>query len=219
MSSARPAGLTGMTELAPGTVSEQHVAEVTERYRRRADLFEATVAAVPDGDWSRPSPCEEWDARDVVRHIGDMQHVVLRPYGRTPAPAPTVDDDPLAAFRAARAEVAAVLADPELAARETQSPAGTMPGVDLVDRVASADLVLHRWDLARATGQDDTIDPAELEAMWPGLQQIPDVMRVPGAFGPGVVVFGPLVEVPADAPLQDRALGLVGRDPAWTPDR
>jgi uncharacterized protein (TIGR03086 family) len=191
--------------------------EPAARYHRRAAAFEATVAAVPDTDWSRPSPCTDWDARDVVRHIVDMHGVMLHPYGRTPRPAPGVDEDPLAALQAARADVQALLDDPELAARVVESPAGAMPGADMVDRVVSADLVLHRWDLARATGQDDTIDAGELERMWPELQQIPDVMRVPGAFGPGIVVFGPAVEVPADAPLQDRALGLLGRDPAWAP--
>ena len=213
MSRRRAGRLTGMT------TTDAHLAEIRERYRRRADAFEATVAAAADGDWSRPSPCVEWDARDVVRHAVDMHAVILRSYDRTPAPAPTVDDDPLAAFRAARAEVQAILDDPDLATRVTESPAGTMPGADMVDQIASADLVLHRWDLARATGQDDTIDADELAAMWPGLQEIPEIMRVPEAFGPGVVVFGPVVEVPDDAPLQDRALGLVGRDPAWTPPR
>jgi uncharacterized protein (TIGR03086 family) len=191
---------------------------ITERYRRRADVFDATVAAVGPDDWGRPSPCAEWDARDVVRHVVDMHHVMLRPYGRSAADAPTVDDDPLAAFRAARAEVEAILDDRELATRTTESPAGTLAGADMVDQVASADLVIHRWDLARATGQDDAIDPEELERMWPAFQQIPDVMRVPGAFGPGITVFGPVVDVPADASLQDRALGLVGRDPAWRAD-
>ena len=38
-------------------------------------------------------------------------------------------------------------------------------------------------------------------------------MRIPDAFGPGIVVFGPEVPVPDDAPLQDRLLGLMGRDP------
>jgi len=205
--------------LDPGRqdADERYVAEVAERFRRRAHSFEATVAAVPDGGWSRPSPCTGWDARDVVRHIVDMLHVVLRPYGRTPAPAPSVDDDPLAAFRAARREVEAILGAPELASRQTESPAGVMPGADMVDQVVSQDMVLHRWDLARATGQDDAIDADELAAMWPGLQEIPEVMRVPGAFGPGVVVFGPVVEVPADAPLQERCLGLLGRDPHWAP--
>jgi hypothetical protein len=40
--------------------------------------------------------------------------------------------------------------------------------------------------------------------------------RTPGAFGPGVEVFGPEFEVPEDAPLQDRLLGLIGRDPGWS---
>jgi uncharacterized protein (TIGR03086 family) len=201
-----------MTETA---MSEATVAEIAQRYRRRADLFDATVAAVGPDDWGRPSPCAEWDARDVVRHVVDMHHVMLRPYGRSTPEATTVDDDPLAAFRAARAEVEAIVDDRELATRTTESPAGTLAGADMVDQVASADLVIHRWDLARATGQDDAIDPEELERMWPAFQQIPDVMRVPGAFGPGITVFGPVVDVPPDASLQDRALGLVGRDPAW----
>jgi uncharacterized protein (TIGR03086 family) len=192
---------------------------VAARYTRRSDAFAATVAAVADGDWSRPSPCADWDARDVVRHVVDMHAVMLRPYGRPPRPAPSVDDDPAAALRAARADVQELLDDPVLAAQPTESPAGTMPGAEMVDRVVSEDLVVHRWDLARATGQDDAIDPGELARMWPGLQEIPDVMRVPGAFGPGIVVFGPAVEVPPDAPLQDRALGLLGRDPAWAPPR
>ena len=200
------------------TITEAAVAEIAQRYRRRADVFDATVAAVGAEDWCRPSPCAEWDARDVVRHVVDMHHVMLRPYGRAAAAGPTVDDDPLAAFRAARAEVEAILEDRELATRTTESPAGTMAGADMVDQVASADLVIHRWDLARATGQDDAIDPEELERMWPAFQQIPDVMRVPGAFGPGITVFGPVVDVPADSSLQDRALGLVGRDPAWQAD-
>jgi uncharacterized protein (TIGR03086 family) len=204
-----------MTETA---ITDAAVAEIAQRYRRRADIFDGTVAAVGTDDWSRPSPCAEWDARDVVRHVVDMHHVMLRPYGREPAPAPGADDDPLAAFRAARSEVEAILHDRELATRQTKSPAGTMAGADMIDQVASADLVIHRWDLARATGQDDAIDPEELERMWPAFQQIPDVMRVPGAFGPGITVFGPVVEVPADASLQDRALGLVGRDPHWRAD-
>ncbi len=199
-------------------ITDAAVAEIAQRYRRRADIFDATVAAVGTDDWGRPSPCAEWDARDVVRHVVDMHLVMLRPYGREAATGPTVDDDPLAAFRAARSEVEAILEDRELATRRTESPAGTMAGADMVDQVASADLVIHRWDLARATGQDDAIDPEELERMWPAFQQIPDVMRVPGAFGPGITVFGPVVDVPADASLQDRALGLVGRDPAWQAD-
>jgi hypothetical protein len=90
-----------------------------------------------------------------------------------------------------------------------------------IDEVVSDDLPPHGWDLARATGQDDTIDPRDVERLWATTTAIPAEMmvkyRTPGAFGPGVEVFGPEVEVPADAPLQNRLLGLIGRDPAWTP--
>ncbi len=61
-------------------------------------------------------------------------------------------------------------------------------------------MVLHGWGLARATGQDDTIDRDEVEPMWPEMQSIPDQMRIPGHFGPGIVVFGPAVAVPVDPP-------------------
>ena len=82
--------------------------------------------------------------------------------------------------------------------------------------MVSDDLVLHGWDLARATGQDETMDPDDVERLWQSAQAVPDdVMakyRTPGAFGPGVEVYGPEVPVPATAPLQDRLLGLIGRD-------
>src|SRR5688572_14226262 len=142
-----------------------------------------------------------------------MHAAMLQPIGRGLSRAPTVDDDPLAAFRSARADVEALLDDPGLAATVITSPAGQMTAAEHVDQVVSEDMVLHGWDLARATGQDDTIDPAEVERMWPAAQQIPDMMRTPGAFGPGIVVYGPAVAVPSDAPLQDRLLGLLGRDP------
>ena len=104
---------------------------------------------------------------------------------------------------------------PTLAPSECDTPMGRMTLAEHVDGVVSADLVLHGWDLARAAGLDDTIDPGEVERMWPSIADIPDEMRIPDHFGPGIVVFGPEVPVPATAPMQDRLLGKIGRDPAW----
>ncbi len=193
------------------------MSKIADRYRRRADTFERYVSAVAPDQWTNQSPCDDWDARGVVAHIVDMHGVMLRPLDRTLSPEPSTDDDPLAVFRSARNDVQGLLDDPAIAGGECESPAGRMLVEEMVDRVVSDDLVLHGWDLARATGQDDTIDPVDLERMWPGMQEIPEEMRTPGHFGPGVVVFGPLVEVPDDAPLQDRFLGLIGRDPGFTP--
>ncbi len=51
--------------------------------------------------------------------------------------------------------------------------------------------------------------------MWPAAQEMDERMRTPGAFGPGIVVFGPVVEVPGGSTVSDRLLGLLGRDPYW----
>lgn len=192
--------------------------EIADRYRRRADRFETRVAAVRPDQWDNQSPCEDWQARDVVRHIVDMHGEMLKPVGESLSPAPSVDQDPLAAYRAARADVQRALADPSLANRAAPTPAGmTQTVAEHVDQVVSDDLVIHGWDLARATGQDDTIDPDDVALMWAKVQQIPadvwEMMRTPGAFGPGVKVFGPEVEVAPDAPTQHKLLGLFGRDP------
>jgi uncharacterized protein (TIGR03086 family) len=192
------------------------VSEIADRYRRRADTFEAKVAAVRPEQWSNRSPCDEWDARGVVGHIVDMHGVMLRDVDRSLDGGRAVEDDPLAAFRAARAAVEAVLDDPESSAVVTDTPAGRVTVAEHVDRVVSEDMVIHGWDLARATGQDDTIDPDEVARMWPAAQNTPPEMRIPGHYGPGIVVFGPEVPVPEDAPLQDRLIGKFGRNPGFS---
>ncbi|ADB29837.1 hypothetical protein Kfla_0717 [Kribbella flavida DSM 17836] len=188
--------------------------QIAERYRRRAGEFERRVAAVAVGDWARPSPCERWTARDVVAHVVDMHRVMLGPVNRDFERGA----DLLATFRAARSAVEAVLDDPEVAAQQVETPAGSLTVAEHVDQVVSDDLVLHGWDLARATGQDETMDPDDVQRLWRSTTSVPaDVMakyHTPGAFGPGIEVFGPEVAVPADAPLQDRLLGLIGRDPS-----
>lgn len=188
-----------------------------ERYRRRADAFEAKVVAVAPDQWSNQSPCENWDARGVVEHIVFMHSVMLRPFGRELTQAPTVAQDPVAAFRAARADVEPLLADPGVADSPVPTPMGEMSFGEHVDGVVSADLVLHGWDLAKATGQDATMDATEVERSWPGVSAMGPEMHTPDFFGPGITVFGPVVPVPDDAPLQDRLLGAIGRDPYWTP--
>ena len=194
--------------------------EVAARYRRHADAFEHKLAAVRPEQWPNQSPCAAWDARGVAEHVVVMHGVMLRPVDRELSPAPSVADDPLRAFEAARADVEAVLDDPELAGRECDTPNGRMTVEQQIDEVISDDLVLHGWDLARATGQDDTMDPEDVERLWAITTAIPAALmekyRTPGAFGPGVEVYGPEVEVDAEAPRQDRLLGLIGRDPGWS---
>lgn len=195
--------------------------EIATRYRRRADDFARKVAAVRPEQWSNQSPCRAWTARDVVQHIVDMHEVTLRPLGRSLSPAPSVAEDPLGAFDAARADVEALLADDRTAATMCETPGGPRTVAEHVDQVPSTDMPLHGWDLAQATGQDAAIAPEDVTQLWESMSSLPpqvlEQLRTPEAFGPGVEVFGPEVPIPADAPLQDRLLGMIGRDPHWSP--
>ncbi|MFE3451264.1 TIGR03086 family metal-binding protein [Nonomuraea sp. NPDC059194] len=197
------------------------MSETADRYQRRADAFERKVVAVRPDQWANPSPCAKWTARQVVQHIVDMHAVMLHPLGRSLSPAPSLDEDPVAAFRAARADVEAILDDPALASRECDTPTGRVTAEQHIDQVVSEDLPLHGWDLARATGQDDTIDPEDIERAWAGMQALPaelvEKFRTPGAFGPDIEVFGPEVKVEEDASPQDKLLAFIGRDPRWRP--
>ena len=113
----------------------------------------------------------------------------------------------MAAFQAARADLERVLDDPELADREYDGMFGRTSVAATVDQFMAFDLVVHGWDLARATGQDETIDAAEVERILGFVERMgTSTMRDNG-------VTGPEVPVPADAPAQDRMLGLLGRDP------
>lgn len=183
------------------------MSEISERYARRADAFVATVAAVAPDQWSAPSPCEDWTARDVVRHVVDTQGMFLGFVEREMDPHPAVDEDPEAAVRAATGRILADLEDAELAAEEFDGMMGTQAFEAAVDRFLAADLVIHRWDLARATGQDDTIPAQDLAEMQEAVKGFPvDAMRGPGAFGPEV-------DVADDAADQDKLLAFLGRRP------
>ncbi|MFD0803253.1 TIGR03086 family protein, partial [Streptomonospora algeriensis] len=89
-------------------------------------------------------------------------------------------------------------------------------GVELSGEAAGTDalndLLLHGWDLARATDQAYIGDPASVEASYAFVSEIPadDANARQG-------LFGPVVPVPEEAPLLDKVLGLSGRHPDWTP--
>jgi len=187
------------------------MSEVAELYRRRADEFEATIFGTLPNRWVDPSPCENWTARDIVAHVVQMHEIELgqRPGGEGPTSPAGPDFDPARAFRASRVDAERVLDDPATAPEVVQR----------INDVLGTDLPQHRWDLAKATGQDAAMNPDDVHFLWTLLSpQTPKwwaFMRTPGNFGPGIEVYGPEFPISDDAPLQDRLLGLLGRNPAW----
>src|SRR5438105_2165926 len=112
--SALHSALTISTLLAESLISlraspyarmEADVSEVSERYGRLAGAFADKIAAVPDDAWSNPSPCPGWTARDVVGHVVSTQGMFLGFVNRELGEIPSVEDDPLGAWRAASAVI------------------------------------------------------------------------------------------------------------------
>jgi len=181
-----------------------------DEHREIAGRFTRLVQAVPDEAWDSPSPVPDWRARDVVGHLVEWFPGFLSAFaGVEFAPCPSVDDDPVAAWKALDDQVQALLEDPASAERTVTIPhADPMPLPQAVLQFFTGDVFMHSWDLARATGQDATLDPERCEVMVKGMEPIEELMRSSGQ-------YGPRVEVPADADPQTRLLAFIGRDPAW----
>ena len=76
---------------------------------------------------------------------------------------------------------------------------------DVVDRFYTADVFMHTWDLARATGQDETLDADFAGQLLAGMRPIEELLRSSGQYGPAMPVS-------ADAPVHERLMAFVGRD-------
>jgi uncharacterized protein (TIGR03086 family) len=200
---------------------------ILDRYRRRSDHFAVLLRGVAASGWSAPSPCAGWTARDVVTHVVGMHRHVLGQLGHDASAGPDgVADssadpaDPADEFEAVCVAVGHLLADDSASATPCHTPAGPMSFESHVDEVLSDDLVVHTWDLARATGQDDTIDSGDVASLWAKVAAVPAELmaryRTPGAFGPEITVYGPEVSVSDDASAQERLVAFLGRDPGWT---
>jgi uncharacterized protein (TIGR03086 family) len=175
------------------------------RYRRAADAFGECVARVPTDRWDAPTPCDGWVARDVVRHLVEWVPGVLGRGGVEFPPIPSVDDDPVAAWRALDAGLDTALTEPEVASREFDvGPPGRMTVALAIDMLVTGDVLVHTWDLARATGRDEHLDAELVHGMAQGLAAMGDALAASGH-------YAPRVDVPADADEQTQMLALAGR--------
>jgi uncharacterized protein (TIGR03086 family) len=178
-----------------------------ERFRSVAAGFTARVDAVPDGAWDDPAPPEGWTARDVVDHLIDWMSGLFFDTWSIPRPElPSVADDPAGAWYGFRDAVQAALDDPELAGQEREIMPGRMTFAVAMDQIGTSDVFMHTWDLARATGGDERLDPDEVHALLVGMEPMDEVLRQSGH-------FGPRVEVPDDADEQTKLIAFIGRQP------
>lgn len=191
--------------------------DLTPAARTLAEL----VAGVPEEALGAPTPCADTSVAALLDHIDGLSEAF-----RTAATKEAVGAEPQTphadaalldpAWRTSIPErldrLAAAWRDP--AAWEGMTVAGPIEMPAEVAALVTADeLVIHGWDLARATGQAFEADAGCLAAAHDFVAQFSG----PGTEDQRQGLFGPEVAVAADAPLLDRVLGMTGRRPDWTP--
>lgn len=190
-----------------------NLVELRSRAGAAAQLI---VEGVQPRQMSNPTPCTEWDVRALLNHLVGLNRTIAAAAatgGPMPDwPADLVGDDPGAAFADAATAADAVLRAPGALERSYPMPWGGMTGTSLAS-VTLLDLLLHAWDLAKATGQPATLDPQLCErALAMGHGMMRDEYRGPGK------PFGYEIPIGDDAPACDRLAAFYGRDPGWAPD-
>ena len=181
------------------------------------ELAGRLVAGVKPDQWELPTPCTEWNVRQLVDHLVSGHQLVARvlrgePFEQAAAAARSPDDDRLgddaaAAYDASAREVLAAFTAPGVLERLVRVPFGTVPGA-VARHLRIVECLVHGWDLATALGVpfDPPAPLVEQEIAFSG----PMVRQVP----PERHVFAPSRPVAEEAPPIERLAALLGRDPA-----
>lgn len=184
-----------------------------ELHDRANDYFVTLLEQVPSERLDDQTPCPDWKVRDLVDHVvgGNLMFAnVVRGDGSGPQTDPsTLGDDPVKAVRASAQEASEAWHAPGVTEQMVTLPFGTLPG-EIAIGIHYVDVVVHSWDLAKTMGFDIAAFPADLVEPALALAQLfPDSPEIRGPGKP----FGPVVEVPEDAPALERLVGRCGRQP------
>lgn len=183
-----------------------------ELFTRSAAHFDALVQAIGDDHWSRPTPCSEWDVRQLVRHLvyEDLWAPPLF-QGQT---IESVGDrfegdilgaDPKAAWGQAHKGAVTAVEEDGAMERTVHLSWGDEKGEEYTIQLL-LDHLVHGWDLARGIGADDRMDPEIVEPVYAVWKDREEMVR-------GAGVFGDQQPIPEDADTQTKLLALFGRNP------
>lgn len=186
------------------------MADLVDLFRRSIERCTTVIDNVPPDRWASPTPCTEWDVRALVNHLTGEQlwapHLVA---GETIEQVgdrydgDVLGDDPAAAWRTAVPASVAAFAEPGALDRTVHLSYGDESCREYLTQMLT-DAAVHGWDLARATGGDERIDPDAAALLLDHWTQQEELVRASG-------VFGSAVEVGPDADTQTKLLALLGR--------
>lgn len=175
-------------------MSQQHA----DLWNTVAAAWDQRISAVSAEQMETATPCSDWNVQALVEHAVGTQ---ISFAGGTVG----ADIAEGAEWPAVHAAISAAIEDPSVLGEMTEHPMmGTVPKAMLFG-IATTDLLIHTWDLARATGGDEQLPAQAIGICHQGLQMFPpEVMRQEG-------FFGPAVESAADADAQTQFLNFAGR--------
>jgi len=169
----------------------------------------AVLRGITDDQLAAPTPCAEFDVRTLLDHLLTWGPTLVgSAYGRAVPPASGAFGDWRDGLDRQLDAVIAGWSRPEAWLGTTSMATIELPAATVGGMVVG-ELVVHGWDLARATDQGP---------VWPStvLEPLHEEIARTAVQAREMHVYGPEVPVSADAPTLDRLLGLTGRDPQWT---
>ena len=185
-------------------------ASPAELHRRAVEEFGARVDAVADDQWELPTPCSDWNVRQLVNHLvyenrwtvpliggGTIAEVGDRYEGDL------LGDSPLAAWEESSKEATQAVQAPGALERTVDLSSGPTPAAEYVNQLF-ADHLIHAWDLARAVGADERLDPELVDACAAWFVSMEKRYRAAGA-------VGDRPETPPGADAQTTLLAAFGR--------
>ena len=174
------------------------------------------VSGAPDAPEAITTPCADWDLRTLLNHtiLWTSYSAERRAHGESVAEELMTKDftaEPgyQAAYAAQIGRAVQAWSDPKAWQGDIGVMGDATPAAD-VGAMLIMEMVLHGWDVAQATGQEYTCEPAVAEAVLNTVQAQAELFRKYDGFKDAI-------NVPDDAPAFDRALALSGRDPQWKP--
>ncbi|WP_326643086.1 TIGR03086 family metal-binding protein [Streptosporangium sp. NBC_01755] len=189
--------------------------DIPEAYRRALDDFGALVHRIGPDQWENPTPCVDWDVRALVNHVvGENLWAPELLAGRTTAEigdafeGDLLGDDPIKAFDTSAVPALQAAAGHRVLDRIVHLPFGDVPGREYITELF-ADALIHTWDLARAIGADERLDPELVTACATWFADAGPGYRQASATGEHQV--GEHRKVPSDTDAQTRLLASWGR--------
>lgn len=187
-------------------------AAIFDDFARASAVIGDLIDGIADDQWTAPTPCTDWNVRDVVNHLVGMNLVFTAMFEESPMPERVpgrLGADPAGAYRRSAAALQAAAARPGVMQRSQATRIGVATGAERL-QWRTVDLLSHGWDLVQATGIAAGLpeDLAE-QALTFARAQLPGQPRA-GRFADPQPVSD-------DAPAIDRLAAFTGRPVPWTP--